>query len=201
MRFLISKNNIMKIKLHYVFSITLFLLVFSTFSQDEYWKQENFKEGTQGISLKNLDTNSFTIFKLNIDHFKQQLIGAPLRGSFTGRSNTVVSFPNEKGLLERFRVIETPVLSEELSLRHPEIKTYLGFGIDTPGARARFSVTPLGVKTMVTYADRPAVFSNPISPETRDINFFYTRKANLGPSKSFNCSTEEDNIFSERILK
>ncbi len=181
----------MKVNTRYIFFITLFFLACSLYAQNGYWKQETFKEGTHGISMRNLDSDNYQVFQLDVSAFKQQLIGAPLRGNFSGKSNTIVSFPNEKGKFENFRIVEAPVLSEELSQLHPEIKTYLGFGIDNPGARVRFSVTPLGVKTMVSYVDGATVFSNPISPEAINTNFFYTRKADLESEKSFKCSTDD----------
>ncbi len=185
----------MKVNLRYLLSFTLFFLAFSTFGQNGYWTQKVIDDGANGISFRSLDTNNYKVFDLNVTNFKQQLVGAPLRGNFSGRSNTIASFPNEKGVFERFRIVETPVLSEELSQLHPEIKTYLGYGIDSPGARVRFSITPQGVKTMVSYIDGATVFSNPISPDARSTNFFYTREANTGADKTFECSSD-DNIMS-----
>ncbi|MBT8310777.1 MAG: proprotein convertase P, partial [Bacteroidia bacterium] len=188
----------MKLNLRYVFSVTLIFMAFTLYAQEGYWKQETFREGTHGISMRNLDSNNYQVFQLKTEEFKQQLTSAPLRGNFSGRSNTIVSFPNEKGQFERFRVVETPVLSAELSQLHPEIKTYLGYGVDSPGARVRFSVTPMGVKTMASYLDGHTVFSNPVSQEDRTTNLFYTRNANMGAAKSFECTTEDTYVSSNR---
>jgi len=187
----------MKTKLHYVFSITLFFMAFSMFSQSSYWKQS---DGiTQNNSLRHLDANNYTVFDLDIELFKQELIGAPRRGQFSGHSNTVLEFPNDKGILERFRIIEVPTLSDELSLQYPDIKTYLGFGIDDPGTRVRFSVTPRGLKTMTTYVDKPMVLSQPLIPGNIRQNIVYNRNADPDREKSFTCLTEDiPNIVTER---
>jgi len=187
----------MKTKLHYVFSITLFFMAFSMFSQGTYWKQSD--KTTQSEFLRHLDDENYTIFDLDMEEFKQELIGTPLRGQFSGRSNTILEFPNDKGSLEKFRIIEVPTLSHELSLQFPELKTYLGFGIDSPGARVRFSVTPRGLKTMTTYVDRPMIFSQPLIPDEISRNIVYNRNADTSREKSFNCLTDDvPNIITGR---
>ncbi len=187
----------MKTKLHYVFSITLFFMAFSMFSQNAYWKQSD--KTTQNTILRNLDDENYTVFDLNIEELKQELIGAPMRGQFSGRSNTVLEFPNDRGTLEKFRIIEVPTLSDELALQFPEIKTYLGFGIGNPGARIRFSVTPRGLKTMTSYVDKPMVLSQPMVPGVINQNIVYNRNADPNREKSFACLTEDiPNIITER---
>ena len=193
----IFKNYIMKTNLHYVFSITLFFMAFSMFSQSSYCKQSD--KTTQKNYLRDLDDKNYKIFDLDIEAFKQELIGAPFRGQFSGRSKTILEFPNDQGSLEKFRIIEVPTLSDELALQFPELKTYLGFGIDTQGARVRFSVTPRGLKTMTTYLDKPMVLSQPLVPGMINQNIIYNRNADLNREKSFVCLTEDvPNIITDR---
>ena len=90
----------MKTNLHYVLIISFFLLTFSVYSQKNYWNETTIKDGTQGVSLKNLDQNNYKIFQLENIKFKEHLVQVPIRGQFSGRSNTTVSFPNEKGIFE-----------------------------------------------------------------------------------------------------
>ncbi|MCH7523688.1 MAG: proprotein convertase P-domain-containing protein [Bacteroidetes bacterium] len=182
----------MKTKLRYVFFISFFLLTFSISSQQNYWIETNFKDQTQDASLRNLDDSNYKTYQLDNTAFKKQLGGAPIRGQFIGKSKTIVSFPNENGKLEQFRVIETPVLSEELSSRYPNIKTYLGFSIDNPGTRIRFSVTPLGVNAMTSYINKPTIFLSPVTKDASNGNYLvYNRDAKLNATKSFECLTED----------
>lgn len=190
----------MKAKLHYVFSFTLFLIFFSAQGQNSYWSMAPANITSKNESLEKLNKGHFSILNLDLEMFKQELGSAPLRGQFSGRSNTIVSFPDQNGEMERYRVVEAPVLSEELSMRHPEIKTYLGFGIDNPGARVRFSVTPKGVKTMTTFLDRTMVLGQPLDPEQTDTYILYDRKAK-NEAKSFDCLTENiPNISIDRTV-
>ncbi len=194
----------MKTKLHYVFFISFFLLTFSVFSQQNYWTEAVFKNETQGVSLKKLDDSNYKTYLLNNIAFKEQLVGAPVRGQFSGKSNTIISFPNEYGKLEQFRIIEAPVLSEELSARYPNIKTYLGFSIDNPGTRIRFSVTPLGINAMTSSTNKATSFLAPATKISNGQYLVYNREAKLDAPKSFECLTEDtlvpkrENILSNR---
>ncbi len=181
----------MKTNLRYVFSVALFFLAFSIYGQQGYWTKGVFVDGTQDVSLRNLSSNNYEIYQLDMAAFKQQLVGAPMRGQFNGRSNTIVTFPDEKGKLERFRVVEAPVLSPGLAARFPNIKTYVGFSVDNPGARVRFSVTQLGLTSMTSHLDRPTTFTSPVTKKTNGQYLVYNRSAKLGAPKSFECLTED----------
>lgn len=184
----------MKTNLHYVFLISFFLLTISIYSQQNYWTESNLKNGIQGTTLKNLNENHYKTFSLDYAKFKEQLTGAPIRGDFSGKSNAIISFPNTNGKLEKFRIIEAPVLSEELSARYPNIKTYLGLSIDNPGTRIRFSVTPLGVNAMTSFTDEASSFLVPSAKISNGEYLVYTREANLNMEKSFECLTEDFSV-------
>ncbi len=182
----------MKTKLHYVFSLALFLIGFSVFGQNKLWNKSGSNGYLNGISISNLDAKNFEVFELDTQSFMQSLRNAPLRGETNQVSNTVISVPNEQGILESFRMIEAPVFSPELSAKYPEIKSYLGYGINNSGSRIRMSVSPQGVSTMVSYLDKPTVFMQPVDGD-KGKYIVYNRIAkgenDLG---DFNCTTIEN---------
>ena len=181
----------MKTKLHFVLSLSMFLAVFSVFAQQSYWQQSD-KSTLNGNSEKTLKEKFYQTYQLDLDAFKAQLANAPMRSATTTNSNTRVFLPNIKGELEQFRVVEVPVLSQELSELYPEIKTYLGFSSDNPGVRARFSVTPQGLQTMVTYPDGPMNFTVPLSKTDNTSYIVYTREARAEVEKKFDCLVEDE---------
>ncbi len=65
------------------------------------------------------------------------------------RDGIVFALPMPDGSTETFRVVESSIMAPGLQARYPQIRTYLGQGIDTPAAVLRFSVTPLGFNALV----------------------------------------------------
>ncbi|MBU2922618.1 proprotein convertase P-domain-containing protein [Winogradskyella psychrotolerans] len=189
----------MKTKLHFVLALSLFLSIFSVTAQQNYWKKMNKNELNANGSNSTLNQKFYQTYQLDIETFKAQLINAPLRSVTTTTSNTKVYLPNLEGELEQFMVVETPVLSEELSLEHPNIKTYLGFSTRVPGARARFSITPQGLQSMVTYPDAPMHFLVPLSKTDATSYILYNRAARTENLKEFECLTEDVFIENDTI--
>jgi hypothetical protein len=87
------------------------------------------------------------------------LAGVPLEGAGAmggagggvgvGPGAAVVSLPTPEGGFARFRVVESPVMEPGLQAQFPQIRTYLGQGIDDPSAVVRFDHTPQGFHAQV----------------------------------------------------
>jgi hypothetical protein len=131
------------------------------------------------------------LYNLNIDGLKTLLANAPLRETANGASNVIVSFPNAEGAFERYMIFEAPVMEAELAARYPDIKSYYGKGIDDPTAVIRFSLSPLGLQTMKTAADKPAVFIEPFSIDYKTYSV-YKRSDKQMPFTKFECEVIDD---------
>ena len=184
----------MRIKLPLVVMAILFVMSSATFAQKSPWKKSKLKSSSKIAASNNLEHEKYHVFTLDIDAFKAQLSNAPMRSGSLSRSMPVVSFPNQDGKLELFNIVEAPVLSPELALKHPNIKTYLGFSLDNKGARIRFSVTPQGVQTMTSYLDRPNVFTVPVSKQNTLEYITYDRGVRIKSVKDFECLTEGGDV-------
>ena len=126
------------------------------------------------------------LFNLNLVSLRTSLTSAPNRTA-NSKSNTILAIPNADGVLENYRVYDNPSMDPALSARYPEIKSYLGIGIDNPAATAYFSVSPLGFKSMVLAPDKSAVFIEPISADLGTYSVY--RKADKKQSLTpFECS-------------
>ncbi|TWO32268.1 T9SS type A sorting domain-containing protein [Seonamhaeicola sediminis] len=180
----------MKTKLHYVFSIAMFLMAFSTNAQNTTWEKLKTIENDKSLSKFEINKSSASFFKLNSNLFKKQTEKAPLRTSKFKEENTIILLPGIKGDLERFKIYEAPVFAPELSAKFPEIKSYVGFSLDNSGARLRMSSSPQGIQTMITYIDKPNVFMQPIENES-DIYVLYDNSSTKQSSK-LECKTTED---------
>lgn len=130
------------------------------------------------------------LFVLNLTSLRTNLSSAPARLA-NSKSNSIISLPNADGVIERYRVYENSTMDPALAARFPEIKSYLGIGIDNPSATAHFSVSPLGFKSMVLCPDKSAVFIEPISADLGTYTVY--RKADRAASLTrFECSVIDE---------
>lgn len=137
------------------------------------------------------------LFTLDLQVIRATLSGAQNR--FTSqKATTVLAIPNADGILENYRVYENPIMEQDLALRYPEIKSYVGVGITNPASRVYFSVTPLGFRSMVLCPDKPAEFIEPISADYSTYSVY--RKADkIQNLSTFECSVIDKAINSTGI--
>ena len=151
-----------------------------------FWQRQSIDNNTIIKSSKQ-DLPLMQTFRLNIEGIKQALIDVPKRGQFTKSSNTILSFPNEDGTFESFRIVEAAVLSPELQERYPNIKSYAGQGIDDPSAVIRFSISPLGFQSMKLSAKNPTTFIEALTKNGSHYAVF-KRADKINSNDDFECS-------------
>ena len=135
--------------------------------------------------------NEYRLWKLDLQSLKNVIRNAPVRGEFKGVSNVVIHLPNAEGQLERFRILETPIMEKALAAKFPTIKSYVGCGLDDKTAVVRFSVTEFGLHSMTLSAGKSSVFIDPYTENT--LNYIVYNKASLiGDGQTFECLTTED---------
>lgn len=191
----------MKAKLHYVFSIAMFLAVFSVFSQNSSWKKiENFKD-VDALSKLNLDNGNIHHFELDETSFKLALVPVVSRQTKAKQASVVLSIPGQQGQLETFKIYEASVFAPDLAAIYPNIKSYVGVSTENPSTRLRMSVSPQGVQTMISYVDKPDVFMQPASKASKDY-ILYTRSDKQDKRNRFSCKTidEVNEAFSKQGL-
>jgi len=177
--------------------IILALSMSLAFGQSTNWQKITPSQLDRTTNLSGLNKDHYETFQLNIDAFKAQLNNAPLRGTASANNvQTIISFPNENGKLEQFKVYEAPLLSPELALQFPNIKTYVGFSIENPGTRVRFSVTPQGVQSMVSSIDKPSTFLVPLNRTGNNQYIAYNKQSRANSVREFECSTPNEVVKS-----
>ncbi len=169
--------------------LTLALLAMTSFvtaqQRDSFWTKsapgKEVLESRAQLPEKNL-------FMLDVNAMKNALVTTPMRGANVKESNAaVIVLPNAEGQMERFRVYENSNMDPELAARYPEIKSYIGIGIDNPTSTAFFSISPLGFKSMVLNADKQAVF---IEPYSQDLTTYtvYRKSDKKAAFTKFECA-------------
>jgi len=87
---------ILEQKLFFV-GILITLSCFQVNAQNEIWSKTKTNNKTSDVLLNNLDNNYLEVFDLNMQALRKQLKNTPLRGRSNGSTNTIVTFPDEKG--------------------------------------------------------------------------------------------------------
>jgi hypothetical protein len=104
------------------------------------------------------------------------LASAPAEGSARAQSQPlVIELPLPGGGSTRFAVVESPILAPELGRQFPNIRTYLGRGLDDPTATARLDHTPLGFHA-VMFLQGGSVYIDPYQQKDVDHYLVYNRR-------------------------
>ena len=105
----------------------------------------------------------------------------------TGKKTFIL--PNEKGQMETFSIVYVPLLSDALSRRFPNIKTYEGQSISRPKVRVRLSTHPNGVNAWLKLTEGPDFFIQTQKGQ-KNVHFTYL-KSKVDFISSLSCKTED----------
>ncbi|MFC6875655.1 reprolysin-like metallopeptidase [Flavobacterium myungsuense] len=174
------KNKLLSIILLFISSIS-----FSQISKSLWNETSENKLVSEIFKNKNQIKNP-KLFDLDIVNLKQKLSVSPKRFEVSEKSNVIVSFPNSEGQLESYRILESSNMDAELARKYPEIKSYVGQGIENPTSTIYFSLSPLGFQSMIIKADQSAVF---IEPYTKDLKTYsvFRKTDKMASLNKFEC--------------
>ncbi len=168
-------------------SIAFLAITSFSFAQggSSVWK--NTIKKTDAVTFENkTDLVNPRLFSLDVEALKNSLSNATSRFK-KANSNLIVSFPNAQGNMERFKIYESSNMDPALAARYPDIKSYVGQGVDDATSAVYFSISPLGLQSMVLYADNSAAF---IEPYTKDLSTYavYKKSDKLASLNPFECT-------------
>lgn len=187
----------MKKKLSFI--ILAFICINSFGQVAPYWKAISNTEAFNLINGKELFTSffkpsSYDLFTLNETLFRTLMINAPHEKNVSvSKSNFIISIPVGQDKIEQFKLVEAPVMQPELAAKYPNIKSYAGQGIQTPGYTIRCDITPLGFHGMIVSASGSTVYINPVNTDAH-LYAVYARDKNDKRELKFNCETQTNLI-------
>lgn len=131
------------------------------------------------------------------------LKNAPMeRPGVLRRSAWVITLPRPDGVWERFAFAESPVMEPALQARYPQIRTYMGQGLDDRGSTLRFDLTQQGFHAQVIRpsadgsAERGAWYIDPLTRGDRSFYTSYWRGALPSPGP-WHCETTGERVLPE----
>lgn len=140
----------------------------------------------------------FKLMQLDLAAMKQVLLAAPKRLE-SSKSNSIISIPNSEGILERFEMFEASNFDAELQAQFPEIRSFVGQGIDDKKAILRLSVDPKGIQTMVFRTDKKNEFMEPYSEDGKIYAIYSSSR--LKGKLPFTCSTQDQSLTDRLSIK
>lgn len=121
-------------------------------------------------------------FTLDNAAFQELVRRAPMEFTEAHRNTPLMlTIPRPDGAFETFEVAESPIMELGLALKFPEIRTYIGQGIDNPAANARFDWTPAGFHASVRSPDG-SYFVDPHYRNDTETHVSYFRRDYQRPS-------------------
>ena len=178
----------MKIKFILLIALTMSMLSVSSQSRSFWQKTTPDRNAITKANHQNLQ--KFESFTLNSEGLRQALSQAPNRDNFSPTSNVVLSFPNSEGKLTRFAVMEASVMHPDLQERYPDIRSYIGYGVDDASSSIRFSISPYGFSGMIMSPNGRNSF---IEANAQNSNTYvvFNRADRIDRTNDFECEVTE----------
>ncbi|MBD10717.1 MAG: hypothetical protein CMC68_08255, partial [Flavobacteriaceae bacterium] len=158
-------------------------------SQNKVYWQKQASNPSKFLKESHQTLKEFQTFSLNSQELKQALNGVSQRNQFSVSSNTILSFPNSEGKLERFSIKEASIMHPDLQERFPEIRSYVGQGVDDASSILRFSISPEGFNGMIL-SSKGNTFIEPISRGV-DSYIVFNRENRINYNDDFECEVSE----------
>ncbi|MDH3268476.1 MAG: M12 family metallo-peptidase [Ignavibacteria bacterium] len=168
-----------------------FTIIFSSslFAQNNYadlWSDVS-EIGLDAVGTRYIIPESYRTLELDLQSLSSALNQVPKEiTTNVNYSGFTLSLPLPDNSFATFKIVESPIMAEELATNYPEIKTYLGQGIENnASARVRFDVTPAGFHAII-FSTEGTVYIDPYSLGDNRYYISYIKKDYLPTEEQLN---------------
>ncbi len=112
-----------------------------------------------------------------------------------------ISLPMPDNRFETFKIVESPVMAEELEAKYPNIKTFVGQGVTDGTSRVRFDITPAGFHAII-FTINGTIYIDPYSHGETRYYISYYKKDYIPTDEQLNATCNllgADSEFGEHI--
>lgn len=132
----------------------LIIILIATFNSNAQIKQsfwENIDESQISITGKReIVPEKYKTYHLNIADLKNSLLSAPNdKVILIDNSTSLIILPMPNGELQKFKIVEAPIMEMPLQISFPNIKTYSIKGVDDVYANGKIDITEFGFHGMI----------------------------------------------------
>lgn len=163
-----------------------------------FWKPI-FEKEIKTVGERVIIPNKYKTFSVSND-FKNLLFSVPNENLVSlQNSSVIIELPMPNGELQKFKVVESPIMANELAAQFPSIKTFDVVGLDEPGTYGKLDWTEFGFHGMLFSAEG-RVFIDPYSRNniTEYISYFSSDFAKKESDRMIpECGAQD--ISTERI--
>ncbi len=153
------------------------------FSQQNFWRNTSSREiinKENVVQRTHIPTKSVKL-DLAYDNFVNYL-------SSTNASEIKLKFPNAKGELNTYSIVENSSLSPELQKKYNEIKSYIGYNINNPSERINFSFSPqFGLYGTISDGEQTTLIDSYTKNKS---SYIIYNKSDLVNTTDFKCGVE-----------
>lgn len=181
-----------------VIAIFIALFSFTTGAQnsDRFWTEfDAVTAKTTEQHPRKIKLVKEKFFQLNLEGLRSTLLNV---GDRNQSRNTIISFPNSEGKLNKFEVFEASIMTPELQAEYPNMRTYAGQGIDNPSETIRFSITPKGLHAMFLGTENGTQFIDPFSVEG-NVYTVYAKRDLEARDFEFECGVIDDPLLDRNL--
>lgn len=149
---------------------------------------------------------SFRTVQINHSEMRSLLSSVPMETQVRAQfSNSIITLPMPNGQMQRFSIVESPIMEAPLQAKYPDIRTYVAQGIDDIYATARIDYTPIGFHAMVL-SPFGTVFIDPYSQNETDYYMSYYKQDYRSAMEvpDFMCQVEEHDaapVYTPSIMR
>jgi hypothetical protein len=177
--------------------ITLSGLLFSFLSinaqNKALWKELN-QDQISITGKRDIVPEKYKTFHLDLNSLKTILSSAPLdKNTPVEYSTVIISLPTPDGLMQDFKLSESPVMEDALQISFPNIRTYNVRGINDKYASGKLDLTEYGFHGMIR-SPHGDIFIDPFCKgNTEDYIIYYVSDFNKPLNERGTCEGVLDN--------